>query len=229
MKPVTRIVPLIALAGVVASAGGQTFVTYMMSGENRTNGGRGLDDAQPGDLIRIAMKVEHDAFAYAGGKVEFLSDGVERDDMRISEDFVHWDPWQVGRNYVLRMAVSDAPEFAPYPYNEIVVGFPDGTITDVNDDFIDLASTPPGLGGISGAFPLVSGQDVFRVDYIYDGGIDLWDAGHSGRARLWRDDSDLNGIEVPAFNGDTLVVSPAPAGVVLLGIAACAAGRRRGV
>ncbi len=214
-----------------AAAGAQTFVIYQMAGENRTDGGRGLDGALAGDVIRMSLTVEHDAYSFAGGKAEMLYRGVAQSDITLTEDEYgsEFDPWELGRHVLTRLVSSDGPADAVRPHNEDVIAFDAlGKITDSNNDFFDFTSLPPGLGGF-GIGIIYSGDPIFVFDYVYDGGEDLWDAGHNGTARVWRPGNDVNGLVVPAFSGDTLVVSPAPAGVLLLGIAACAAGRRRRV
>ncbi len=195
-----------------AAAGAQTFVIYQMAGENRTDDGRGLDSAQAGDVIRMSLTVEHDGFSFAGGKAEMLYSGVSAGDITLTEDAFGspYDPWEIGRHVLLRIIVSDGPADATQPHNEDVVASDAlASITDVNDDFFDFASTPPALCGIC-LFGIASGDPIFIFDYMYDGGVDLWDAGHNGEARLWRHIDDVNGIVVPAFSGDTLVVSPHP-------------------
>ncbi len=219
-----------AMAAMASSvAVGQTFVIYQMAGENRTDDGRGLDAALAGDVIRMSLTVEHDALGYAGGGAEILYGGVEDGDITITEDAfgLPQDPWEIGRHVLHRIIASDGPADAVRPHNEDVIAL-GGKITDVNDDFFNFASTPPGFGGPP-FFVIGSGSSIFVFDYVYDGGTDLWDSGHNGEARVWRPGQDVNGLVVPAFSGDTLVVSPAPAGVVLMGIAACSLGRRRRV
>ena len=217
------------LAGAVH---GQTFVTYFMDGENLTDGGRGTDGALVGDVIRMSLAVEHDAFGYAGGRVEMLYQGVHEGDITLREDAFGspFDPWEIGRHVLTRIVASDGPIDATQPHNVDVFASDvlGGKITDENDDFFNFASLPPGIGGITPP-TMGSGDAIFVFDYVYDGGEDLWDAGHDGLARVWRHGQDINGVEVPAFVGDTYVVSPAPSTLVLFGgLIVWRRGRRSG-
>ncbi len=215
---------VVAMASSVAV--GQTFVIYQMAGENRTDAGRGLDAAQAGDVIRMSLTVEHDAIGYAGGGVEMLYGGVEDGDITITEDGfgLPQDPWEIGRHVLHRIVASDGPEDATRPHNIDVIAL-GGKITDLNDDFFNFASTPQ--FGPFEPFWIESGDPIFVFDYEYQGGMDLWDSGHEGVARLWREFGDINGLVVPTFSGDTLVVSPAPGVLALFGIAGALAAHRR--
>ncbi len=223
---------LLAVAGLAGVAAAQpTFATYTMSATNMTDAGRGTDNALAGDVFRVYLAVEHDGHSYAGGKVEMLYTGVNDADITISEPNagmlgIPGEAWEPGRYGLFRIVASDGPGDATDPHNEDVVAS-GGKITDVNNDFFDFASTPPGLGGLSGPFPLPSGGAIFAFDYVYDGGVDTWDAVSNGTARIWRDASDINGEVVPADSGATLVISPAPASLALLGLGGLVAGRRR--
>ncbi len=210
----------------------QTFARYFLDAINMTDQDRGTGDAAVGDVIRMSLRVEHDSLSYAGGKIEMLYSGVRSGAIAVLEDDstgFPYDPWEFGREALFRIVASDGPVETRRPHNEDVVAMGDGVgkITDVNDDFFDFASTPPGLGGLAGAFPLADGEAIFVFDYVYEGGVQLWDAGHNGRARLWRDGTDINGIEVPASSGATFVVSPAPSGMGVIGLGLLVAGRRR--
>ena len=225
---------LLAVAGMAGVAAAQpTFATYCMTAENLTDPGRGTDNALPGDMFQVFLHVEHDGHSYAGGKVEMLYTGVSDTDITITEPVggllgIPPDPGYLdgGRWGLYRIVASDGPGDATDPHNEDVVAS-GGKITDVNDDYFDFASTPPGLGGLSGPFPRPSGESIFNFFYVYDGGVDTWDAVSNGTARIWRDGSDINGEVVPAGSGATLVISPAPASLALLGLGGLVAGRRR--
>ncbi len=225
-----RVISCVGLVCVLgAAAPGQTFVTYFMAGENLSDAGRGLDRASVGDVIRVRLAVEHDAFSYAGGKAEMLYAGVSESDITITEDAFGqpFDPWEIGRHVILRIVASDGPSDSTQPHNvDVIASDAFGKVTDENDDFFDFASTPPGLGGIEPDL-IESGESIFVFDYVYGGGEDLWDAGHDGEARVWRDGQDINGLVVPALSGNTLVVSPAPGGVALLGLGTIGGCRRR--
>ncbi len=222
---------LFAVAGLAGVAAAQpTFAKYILWGENLTEPSRGTDNALPGDEIRIFLGVEHDGHSYAGGKVEILYDGVNDADITVTEPAsgligAPGEDWAPGRYGLYRIVASDGPGDATDPHNEDVVAF-GGKVTDVNDDYFDFASTPPGLGGLSGPFPLPSGGAIFAFDYMYDGGVDTWDAVSNGTARIWRDGTDINGEVVPAGN-NTIVVFPAPASLALLGLSGLVAARRR--
>ena len=230
---------LLAVAGMAGVAAAQpTFATYFMTAENLTDPGRGTNNALPGDMFQVFLHVEHDGHSYAGGKVEMLYTGVNEGDIIITEPVGGLlgieppnDPgWLAGGRWGLfRIVASDGPSDAIDPHNENVIASDafGGKVTDVNDDFFDFASTPPGLGGLSGPFPLPSGRAIFNFFYVYDGGVDTWDAVSNGTARIWRDASDINGEVVPADSGATLVISPAPASLALLGLGGLVAGRRR--
>eukprot|EP01026_Neomeris_dumetosa_P008754 TRINITY_DN12843_c0_g1_i6.p1 TRINITY_DN12843_c0_g1~~TRINITY_DN12843_c0_g1_i6.p1 ORF type:complete len:210 (-),score=23.61 TRINITY_DN12843_c0_g1_i6:575-1204(-) len=191
-----------------------------MLGENMTDAGRGTDNALAGDVIRMRLTVEHDALGYAGGGAEILYRGVNETDITLSEDEfgAPFDPWEIGRHVLTRIVASDGPEDSVQPHNVDVFASDafGGKITDENDDFFNFASTPPGIGGITPP-PIGNGDPIFVFDYVYRGGEDLWDVGHNGLARVWRNGQDVNGLEVPASSGDTFVVSPAPATLGVLG------------
>ena len=219
---------LLAAAGLATAAGAQTFAIYSFDGVNLTDAGRGTTDADSGDVIRMSLRVSHDALSYAGGKVDGSYTGVDDEDITLTEDGFSFpfDPWVLGREPLFRIVASDGPADATRPHNEDVVAI-GGKLSDINDDFFDFASTPPGLGGLAGAFPLSDGEAIFVFDYTYNGGLDTWDAKTNGEARLWRDGNDINGAVVDARNGDTFTVSPAPASLALLGLGGLVAARRR--
>ncbi len=222
---------LLAVAGMATAASAQSFATYSMTGVNLTTG-LPLNQAAPGDVIRLSLRVDHDGHGYGGGKTEILYTGVADGDITISEpnnvvlppDVLNWE--DLGRHPHTRIVVSDGPADSIQSHNIDVVAS-GGKVTDVNDDFFDFASTPPGLGGLSGPFPITSGDSIFNFDYVYQGGADNWDANSNGTARLWRDGADNNGLVVDADAGATLIVSPAPASLALLGLGGLVAGRRR--
>ena len=219
---------LLAVAGMATAASAQSFVEYFLDGVNMTDAGRGTDNADAGDVIRMSLRVNHDSLSYAGGKAEILYTDVDDGDIDLTEDAFAFpfDPWELGRTPITRIVASDGASDATQPHN-VDIHASGGKITDINDDFFDFASTPPGLGGLAGAFPTASGDAVFVFEYTYGGGEDNWDAGHNGSARLWRDAQDINGAVVDASSGDTFVVSPAPASLALLGLGGLVAGRRR--
>ncbi len=223
---------LLAVAGLATAASAQSFAIYSVDGVNLTDGGRGTNNAQAGDVIRMSLRVEHDGHGFGGGKVDIGYGGVADGDITITEpnnvvlppDVLNWS--DLSRHPHTRIVVSDGPGDSIQSRNEDVVAN-GGTISDVNDDFFDFASTPPGLGGLSGPFPITSGDSIFNFDYVYQGGVDSWDALTNGEARLWRDGADNNGAVVDARNGETFFVSPAPASLALLGLGGLVAGRRR--
>ena len=218
---------LLAVAGLATAAGAQSFAIYSLDGVNLTDAGRGTDNADSGDVIRMSLRVNHDALSYAGGKVD-ISHGADDEDVVLTEDGFSFpfDPWVIGREPLFRIVASDGPADATRPFNEPIASV-GGVISDINSDFFDFASTPPGLGGLAGAFPLADGEAIFVFDYTYNGGLDTWDAKTNGEARLWRDGNDINGAVVDARNGDTFTVSPAPASLALLGLGGLVAARRR--
>ncbi len=229
---VARAVSISCAVWACSAADAQTFARYFLDGVNLTDRDRGTGDADVGDVIRMSLRVEHDALSYAGGKVEMLYAGVRSGAIAVLEDDSSgfpYDPWEFGREALFRIVASDGPVVTRRPHNVDVEALGDGVgkVTDVNDDFFDFASTPPGLGGLAAAFPLANGEAIFVFDYVYEGGVDLWDGGHNGRARLWRDGTDINGIDVPASSGATFVVSPAPSGMGVIGLGLLVAGRRR--
>ncbi len=219
---------LLAVAGMATAASAQSFAEYFLNGENLTDAGRGTTNADAGDIIRMSLRVNHDSLSYAGGKAEILYGDVGDGDIVLTEDGFSFpfDPWVIGREPLFRIIASDGPADATRPHNVDIEALA-GKITDINADYFDFASTPPGLGGLGAAFPLESGEATFVFDYTYQGGTDSWDAGHNGSARLWRDANDINGAVVDASSGDTFFVTPAPASLALLGLGGLVAGRRR--
>ncbi len=231
MKRLVGALSSIFVVGLAASASGQTFAEFFIHGVNLTDPDRGLGaDILPGDVVRLSVRVNHDALSFAGGRVEVVYQGAGDGDISIREDPFEFpfDPWELGREPLFRIVASDGPGDATRPHNEDVVAS-GGKITDVNDEFFDFASTPPGLGGLSAAFPLESGEAIFVFDYVYQGGLDYWNMSTVASARLWRDGNDIEGVEVEARVGDTFwpIGFPAPssAGVLLLGLGLM--GRRR--
>lgn len=219
----------LAMSGV---ASGQTFAEYFMNGVNLTDPGRGVENADRGDVIRMSLRVYHDALSYAGGKVDIIArQNVGHEDITITEDgfAFPFDPWEIGREPLFRIVASDGPADATRPHNEDVIAFEDGDqvrISDTNNDFIDFASTPPGLGGLAAAFPLESGEAILVFDWVYQGGGWLWVTETSDTARLWRNGNDINGAVVDARDGDPFTI-PAPGGLGILAFAGIACGRRR--
>ncbi len=219
---------LLAVAGMATAASAQSFAEYFLDGVNMTDAGRGTANADAGDVIRMSLRVHHDSLSFAGGKVDVAYGGVDDGDIVLTEDGFSFpfDPWEIGREPLFRIVASDGPADATRPHNEDIMAS-GGVITDVNNDYFDFASTPPGLGGLGAAFPLESGEAIFVFDYVYGGGEDTWDAQTNGEARLWRDGSDVNGAVVEASNGRTFFVTPAPASLALLGLGGLVASRRR--
>ena len=219
---------LLAVAGMATAASAQSFVTYFLDGVNLTDAGRGTTNADAGDVIRMSLRVNHDGLSYAGGKVDIAYGDVADGDITLTEDVFAFpfDPWELGRTPITRIVASDGPADSTQSRNEDIHASA-GLITDINNDFFDFASTPPGLGGLAGAFPTADGDAIFVFDYVYQGGEDTWDSATNGEARLWRDAQDINGAVVDARNGDTFTVTPAPASLALLGLGGLVAGRRR--
>eukprot|EP01026_Neomeris_dumetosa_P008760 TRINITY_DN12843_c2_g1_i1.p2 TRINITY_DN12843_c2_g1~~TRINITY_DN12843_c2_g1_i1.p2 ORF type:complete len:257 (+),score=20.25 TRINITY_DN12843_c2_g1_i1:392-1162(+) len=229
-------------AACVSGALGQSFVQYNLTGKNLSGGG--LEEAKVGDVIRISVFVNHDGLSYAGGKVDVLSFvPVRPEDVNIREDAFAFpfDPWEIGRSPNLRVAVSDGPPDAVQPRNEDIVAMSIGpmvtakngyrpvrlAISDANGDFLDFGSIPPGLGGLSGAFPIASGHPIFVFDWVYQGGTIRWQTSSDDTALLWRNAQDINGIEVPARDGGGILINPAPGTLSALVIAAITSRRRR--
>ena len=213
----------LSLGSAACVASGQSFLVYSVDGVNLTDPGRGTDNAQAGDVIRASLRVHHDGLSYAGGKVELTLDGIDPEDITLTEDAFAFpfDPWEIGRTPITRMVASDGPADATRPHNEDVVAIDDnGTtrITDVNGDFFDFASTPPGLGGLAGAFPTADGDAIFVFDYVYDGRDDCLCAVPADTGRLWADAQDINGTVVDARGAVCFgcIPSPGPLGVLLL-------------
>ncbi len=220
---------VVIASGLAGAASGQTFAEYFLDGVNLTDPGRGTQNADAGDVIRVSLRVNHDSLSFAGGKVDIAYGGVDDGDITLTEDGFSFpfDAWEIGREPLFRIVASDGPADATRPHNEDIIAL-GGEISDVNSDYFDFASTPPGLGGLAGAFPLSSGESIFEFDYVYNGGIDSWDAKTNGEARLWRDDGDINGAVVDARNGDTFFVAdPAPGTIAPLAMAGLILSRRR--
>ena len=125
-------------------------------------------------------------------------------DIAISEDAFGFpfDPWEIGRTPILRIDGSDGPPDAVQPRDRDIVATV-SRISDENGDWIDLTSEPPGLGGLAGAFPTASGDEVFVFDYVYRGGADCWDVESDATATLWASHQDVNPDVVSASVGDT--------------------------
>ncbi len=215
---------VVVASSLATAASGQTFVEYFLDGVNLTDAGRGTSNAEPGDVFRMSLRVSHDALSYAGGKVDIILGGVDATDVVLTEDAFSFpfDPWEIGREPLFRIVVSDGPADATRPHNEDVIAFEDGDqvrITDANDDYFDFASTPPGLGGLGAAFPLESGEAIFVFDYVYNGGTDCIGTAPTDTARVWRDGNDINGLVVDARAGDFFGCIPAPGclGVIVCG------------
>ncbi len=219
-------------SSLAGGASGQTFAEYFMDGFNLTDPGRGVENADRGDVIRMSLRVYHDALSFAGGKVDIIAQqNVGHEDITITEDGFSFpfDPWEIGREPLFRIVASDGPADATRPHNEDVIAFEDGDqvrISDVNNDFIDFASTPPGLGGLAGGFPLEDGEAIFVFDWVYQGGGWLWVTETSDTARLWRNGNDINGAVVDARDGDPFTI-PAPSPLALAGIGLLLGLRRR--
>ena len=210
-------------AGVLCVVGpaalGQTFVTYVVDGENLATGERGHEiRALAGDTIRVAVRPVHDAMSFGGGRIDVLLEGVFPEDIGVLEE--DGKPWELGRTPVMRIGGGDSPDgnFGGNVSARPDTGFygVDTVITDdqFRDDFtgwFDFASTPPGLGGLAGVFPVESGDRLFVFDYVYVGGRDDIGIASSKEARLWRDQQDINGAVVPADAGLGLIVAGCPA------------------
>ncbi len=224
-----------AMVGLAScGASGQTFAEYFLDGVNLTDGGRGMSNIQPGDVVRLSLRVAHDGHSYGGGRVEVLYGGAFDGSITISEpnefvnppDILDWA--DLGRHPYTRIVTSDGPADATQPHNVDVVAS-GGKVTDINDDFFDFASTPPGLGGLTGPFPITSGDSIFNFDYVFGGGLDKWSTRNVGTARLWRSRVDVLGVEVPATDGDIFWVGiPAPHGVGVLALTGMLLRRRVG-
>lgn len=204
MKRLVGALSSTVVVSLAASASGQTFAEFFIDAINLTDADRGTDRPLPGDVIRMSVRANHDGLSFAGGRIEVIYQGVGDQNIAITEDAFAFpfDPWEVGREPLFRIVDSDGPPDAAQPRNEDVVGV-DGKITDVNDDFFDFASTPPGLGGLAAAFPLESGEAIFVFDYVYRGGVDYWDMQTETTALLWRTQNDTEPTKVDARVGDS--------------------------
>ncbi len=228
---------VLSWAVVCGAASGQTFVQYFVDGVNLTDAGRGTDNMAAGDIIRFSLRANHDALSYAGGRVDFTfwtSNGTVPQDVSVVEDEFGFpfDPWEVGRSPTLRVQESDRPVGAVQPgLRDIVVQesdgslYPDGQLVISDEifgngvtDYIDLNSLAPGLGGLSGAFPIASGDQVFVFDWVSDGSLrGTLRARTSDTALLYGNLSDVDPIVVDA-QGERFEWYPAPGTLsVLLG------------
>ncbi len=203
---------VVAMASSVAV--GQTFVTYIVDGENLDTGQAGHAlMASPGDTIRVAVRTLHDGLSYAGGKLDILLEGVVPADIGLLEEDGGRSDWNVGRTPIMRIVgdvpdgnggnVSARPDPGLYGVDTVI------TDEQLRSDFtgwFDFASTPPGLGGLGGEFPVASGDRLFVFDYEYVGEVDVVSIASAGEARLWRDGNDINGAVVPADFGKGLIV-----------------------
>ena len=198
-------------------AGGQSFVTYIVDGENLDTGQTGHAlSASPGDTIRVAVRTLHDSLSYAGGQLDILLEGVLPADIGLLEEDGDQSGWNRGRTPIMHIVASDNPDGNP---GGNVSARPDpglyGVDTVITDEqlrsdftgWFNFASTPPGLGGLGGTFPVASGDRLFVFDYEYVGEVDVVSIASTGEARLWRDAQDINGVVVPADFGKGLIVT----------------------
>ena len=51
---------VVVASGLAGGASGQTFAEYFMDGVNTTDAGRGVENADRGDVIRMSLRVNHD-------------------------------------------------------------------------------------------------------------------------------------------------------------------------
>ncbi len=203
----------IVLCASGSLASGQTFVTYIVDAENLKTGQAGHEvAASVGDTIRVSVRTVHDALSFGGGKLDVLLDGVLPVDIGLLEE-----DKDVGRTSIMWIPGSDAPDgrggnvsaqVDPGLYGVDTI-ISDDELTETHTDYFDFASTPPGLGGLAGAFPVASGDRLFAFDYIFEGGSDFVGIASSGEARLWRDQTDIGGAVVPAEFGEGLTVMSA--------------------
>lgn len=240
-------IALLAVAGLAGAASAQTFVTYDVVGENLTaGGGAGKSvNAAPGDVIRVRVQVLHDTLTYAGGQWDVFGTGLSAGDVgTLGEDGSPLPPpvgpaWEVGRNPLTRIVVSDRPDGATDPGNRTVSAQTDpglyGADVVISDDqlsagstgWFDMGSTPPGLGGLIGTFPIADGDDIFVFDYTYNGGTDTWNGATVDEAFVYTSGQSVSAARVPANFGDDFTVVPTPASVALLGLGGLVAARRR--
>ena len=234
-------IALLAVAGLASVAAAQT--TVNISGVNTTDGSRGLNNAEVGDVIRATISIDHTDFSAAGAIFDILARGLGTADFNLAEDGTNaFSPWSIGRNPIYFSAFSDRPLGSTNPGNLFYsavdasgtpyAGTADTVITTAgvtttNSLFMSLAATPPGAGGFSSVFPIDSGEASFVFEFTYQGGtaeIEL----NVAQVATYSTSTSIGGNVSQNPDGvQLLTVVPAPASVALLGLGGLVATRRR--
>lgn len=103
----------------------------------------------------------------------------------------------------------------------------DDQLTAIDTGWFDSGTTPPGLGGLVGAFPIASGDRLFVFDFEYRGGRDVVSVATADEAFVYESGGSVSALAVPARFGTGLTIVPAPAGGAVLGLGGALAFARR--
>ncbi|MBX3364244.1 MAG: PEP-CTERM sorting domain-containing protein [Phycisphaeraceae bacterium] len=232
---------IVAVAGLAALAGAQHSITYQLAGVNMTDAGRGTANAEAGDMIRIVMSAQHTGlslglakfdltFTASGGGVVTPAQVVLTETPDANNNF-QLDLNETGRHPHMRQATSDKPT-AGGVGAALIVATQTGpdvvTLGDTGNGGIDLGTFPPTFNPLIPIFPIASGAAFFIFDFVYQGGTIEVATVVRGAGRVYRDAADGNGASVSAPGaGESLIITPAPASLALLGLGGLAAARRR--
>lgn len=224
---------LLAVAGLATAANAQ--ITMNLSGVNMTDAGRGLANAEAGDVIRISMSATHTGMSL--GLVKFdlsfangLAANLQLTETGDTNFSFNMDGIETGRHAHMANAVSDRPTAAGSGAS-LMTAFPDASgfvLSDAAGSGIDLATFPPTQNLLITPFPISSDEVFFIFDYVYQGGTTVEiSAIARGSGRIYRTSADGSGLSQAVDAGSSVVITPAPASLALVGVGGLIAARRR--
>lgn len=224
-----------ALAGAAMAASAQNTVTFVLHATNLTDALRGTN-ALPGDQFRIEISATHTGMSLGLAKFDLAFDGSTPAQASTPESGdgnfnFGLDSTETGRHPLMINAVSDRPSGSATGASAMTAFVADAdtwTLSDAAGAGIDLATFPPTANPLVGVFPISSGESFFAFGYTYDGGTDTISMLVRGAARLFRTNIDGSGATVSSPTVEnSIVITPAPASLALLGLGGLAAARRR--